>query len=177
MFDKTCQALPTVLGDFGYVTLNVSARHFRSPELAQRILDLLAAHGVPPERVRLEMTEGAMFENPEQARATLEVLREAGVYAALDDFGTGYSSLSYLHRFPLHTVKIDRSVVADLRPGDTGGSAAVVRAVLALASTLGMEVVAEGIETTHQRDQLLALGCAYGQGFLFSQPRPAEAWA
>ncbi len=177
MFDKTCQALPTVLGDRGYVTLNVSARHFRSPELAQRILGLLAAHGVPPERVRLEMTEGAMFENPELARATLEVLRQAGVYAALDDFGTGFSSLSYLHRFPLHTVKIDRSFVADLRPGDTGGSAAVVRAVLALASTLGMEVVAEGIETTQQRDQLIALGCAYGQGFLFSQPRPAEAWA
>ena len=176
MFDKTCHALPSVLKEGGYVTLNVSARHFRSPELARQILDMLAAHAIPPSRVRLEMTEGALFENPEQARTTLETLRHAGVFAALDDFGTGYSSLSYLHRFPLHAVKIDKSFVADLRPGDSGGSAAVVRAVLALASTLGMEVVAEGIETTQQRDHLIDLGCTLGQGFLFSQPRPASNW-
>ena len=177
MFDKTCHALPAVLKDGGYITMNVSARHFRSPDLARQILDMLAAHAIPPSRVRLEMTEGALFDNPEQARATLETLRHAGVFAALDDFGTGYSSLSYLHRFPLHTVKIDKSFVADLRPGDSGGSAAVVRAVLALASTLGMEVVAEGIETTQQRDHLIELGCTFGQGFLFSQPRPASNWA
>jgi diguanylate cyclase (GGDEF)-like protein len=175
MFDKTCDALPNLLSGGGYVTLNVSARHFRSPELARQILDMLAAHAVPPGRVRLEMTEGALFENPDQACTTLETLRRAGVYAALDDFGTGYSSLSYLHRFPLHTVKIDKSFVADLR-GTTGGSAAVVRAVLALASTLGMEVVAEGVETTQQRDHLIELGCTFGQGFLFSQPRPASNW-
>jgi len=177
MFDKTCHALPDVLRDGGYITMNVSARHFRSPDLASQILDMLAAHAIPPSRVRLEMTEGALFDNPEQARATLETLRHAGVLAALDDFGTGYSSLSYLHRFPLHTVKIDKSFVADLRPGDSGGSAAVVRAVLALASTLGMEVVAEGVETTQQRDHLIELGCTLGQGFLFSQPRPASNWA
>jgi diguanylate cyclase (GGDEF)-like protein len=176
MFDKTCHALPSVLKEGGYVTLNVSARHFRSPELARQILDMLTAHGLPSSRVRLEMTEGALFENPEQARTTLETLRHAGVFAALDDFGTGYSSLSYLHRFPLHAVKIDKSFVADLKPGDSGGSAAVVRAVLALASTLGMEVVAEGIETTQQRDHLIELGCTFGQGFLFSQPRPASSW-
>ena len=177
MFDKTCHALPDVLSSGGYVTLNVSARHFRSPELASQILDMLAAHAIAPNRVRLEMTEGALFDNPEQACTTLETLRHAGVFAALDDFGTGYSSLSYLHRFPLHTVKIDKSFVADLRPGSTGGSAAVVRAVLALASTLGMEVVAEGVETTQQRDHLIELGCVFGQGFLFSQPRPASNWA
>jgi len=176
MFDKTCHALPDVLSEGGYVTLNVSARHFRSPELAKQILDMLAAHAIAPNRVRLEMTEGALFDNPEQACTTLETLRCAGVFAALDDFGTGYSSLSYLHRFPLHTVKIDKSFVADLRPGSTGGSAAVVRAVLALASTLGMEVVAEGVETTQQRDHLIELGCVFGQGFLFSQPRPASSW-
>jgi len=156
--------------------MNVSARHFRSPDLARQILDMLAAHAIPPGRVRLEMTEGALFENPEQARATLEALRHAGVFAALDDFGTGYSSLSYLHRFPLQAVKIDRSFVADLRLNESGGSTAVVRAVLALATSLGMEVVAEGVETTQQRDQLLSLGCTLGQGFLFSQPRPATAW-
>ena len=176
MFDKTCRALPAVVAPGGYVTLNVSARHFRSPGLAGQILEMLRSHGIAPACVRLEMTEGALFENPEQACATLETLRTAGVFAALDDFGTGYSSLSYLHRFPLHTVKIDRSFVADLRTGDMGGSAAVVRAVLALATTLGMEVVAEGIETTAQRDQLIELGCTFGQGFLFSQPRPATKW-
>ncbi|TLY49072.1 MAG: EAL domain-containing protein [Gammaproteobacteria bacterium] len=176
MFDKTCRAIPELIGDAGYVTLNVSARHFRAPELSGQILGMLAAHGVPPRYVRLEMTEGALFENPEQARATLEALRNAGVLAALDDFGTGYSSLSYLHRFPLHALKIDRSFVADLQPG-SGGSAAVVRAVLALASTLGMEVVAEGIETTAQREQLIELGCDFGQGFLFAHPRPAGKWA
>ena len=95
----------------------------------------------------MEVTEGALLENPDQVFATLDALRRAGVLAALDDFGTGYSSLSYLHRFPLHALKIDRSFVSALRPGDRGGSAAVVRAVLALANTLGMEVIAEGIET------------------------------
>jgi len=109
-------------------------------------------------------------------RATLDSLRHAGVLAALDDFGTGYSSLSYLHRFPLRTLKIDRSFVADLQPGQTGGSTAIVRAVLALAGTLGMEVVAEGIETEAQRDCLRELGCKLGQGFLFAHPQPAANW-
>jgi len=98
------------------------------------------------------------------------------VLAVLDDFGTGYSSLSYLHRFPLHALKIDRSFVSALRPGDSGGSSAVVRAVLALANTLGMEVIAEGIETEAQRDCLLEIGCVQGQGFLFSRARPAQEW-
>ncbi len=177
MFDKTCRAIPLLLGEGDYVTLNVSARHFRSPDLAQRLLALLASHGVPTHCVRLETTEGALFENPEQVRATLEALRAAGVLAALDDFGTGYSSLSYLHRFPFHALKIDRSFVTDLAPGRADGSSAVVRAVLALAATLGMEVVAEGIETTEQRDALIELGCTFGQGFLFSHPQPAARWA
>jgi len=95
------------------------------------------------------------------------------VLAALDDFGTGFSSLSYLHRFPLHAVKIDRSFIAGLAPGSS--STAVVRAVLALAASLGLEVIAEGVETAEQRQQLLELGCIYGQGFFFAEPRPASA--
>ncbi len=102
-----------------------------------------------------------------------DALHCAGVLAALDDFGTGYSSLSYLHRFPLHTLKIDRSFVSALQRG----SAAVVRAVLALAATLGIEVVAEGIETNAQCDYLLEIGCEHGQGYLFSGARPASEWA
>ena len=176
MFEKTCRAIPALMGRGSYVTLNVSARHFRSSDLAQKLLDLLAMHNVPARCVRLEMTEGALFENPDQVCITLEALRGAGVLVALDDFGTGYSSLSYLHRFPLHALKIDQSFVADLHPGCNGGSVAVVRAVLALAKTLGMEVVAEGIETSLQRDCLIELGCELGQGFLFAHPRPAANW-
>jgi len=171
IFDRTCRAIPALLTQEQYVTLNVSARHFRAPDLARQIVAMLGAHGVAPRRVRLEVTEGALFEDPEQACGTLEALRTDGVLSVLDDFGTGFSSLSYLHRFPLHALKIDRSFIAGLVPG--GSSAAVVRAVLALAATLGLEVIAEGIETAAQRQQLIELGCTYGQGFYFAQPRPA----
>jgi EAL domain-containing protein (putative c-di-GMP-specific phosphodiesterase class I) len=174
MFEKTCRVIPHLTAGGGYVTLNVSARHFRAPDLSGQLLNLLSAYGVEPGAVRIEVTEGALLENPEQVRETLFTLRQAGVLAALDDFGTGYSSLSYLHRFPLHALKIDRSFVADLESGRAGGSAAVVRAVLALAATLGMEVVAEGIETSDQRACLIELGCQIGQGFLFAHPRPAD---
>jgi diguanylate cyclase (GGDEF)-like protein len=175
IFARTCRAIPALLGGDQYVTLNVSARHFRSPDLARQILAMLATHGVEPRRVRLEVTEGALFENSEQACATMEALRRDGVLASLDDFGTGFSSLSYLHRFPLHALKIDRSFIAGLVPGSS--STAVVRAVLALAASLGLEVIAEGIETPAQRQQLIELGCVYGQGFLFAQPRPAAEFA
>jgi len=176
LFEKTCGEIPALIAHGGYVTLNVSARHFRSPELAARLLQLFAAHGVASERVRLEVTEGVLLDNAEQVRGTLQSLRDAGVLAVLDDFGTGYSSLSYLHRFPLHALKIDRSFVAELGAERSGNSAAVIRAVLALAVTLGMEVVAEGIETTAQRAALLELDCELGQGFLFSHPQPASHW-
>ena len=117
-----------------------------------------------------------MLENPDQVLATLAQLRDAGVMAALDDFGTGYSSLSYLHIFPLHALKIDRSFVRDLEPETTGGSAAVVRAVLAMAASLGLQVIAEGVETNAQHQQLVELGCTRGQGFLFGHAKPASHW-
>ena len=104
-------------------------------------------------------------------------LAELGVRIAIDDFGTGYSSLQYLKCFPIHSLKIDRSFVSALHRSEHGGSAAVVRAVLAMARTLGMDVIAEGIETDEQRDCLLELGCELGQGFLFSHARPAKEWA
>jgi len=177
IFEKTCLEIPRLVSRGGYVTINVSAQHFRSPDLAQKLLDLLAAHQVAAHSVRIEMTEGALFENADQVRTTLEVLRQAGVMAALDDFGTGYSSLSYLHRFPMQVLKIDRSFVTDLDSDHKGGSTAVVRAVIALAATLGMEVVAEGIETSTQRGRLLELGCELGQGFLFAHPQTAAGLA
>ncbi len=173
MFEQTCREVPRLTEGGSYVALNVGARHFRSPELAQTLLGMFTIYGIAPNTVRVEITEDALLENPEQVCDTLSQLRAAGVLVALDDFGTGYSSLSYLHRFPLHTVKIDRSFVADLSSDKRASSIAVVRAVLALANALGMEVVAEGIETSDQRDCLLDLGCRLGQGFLFAHPRPA----
>lgn len=173
MFAMTFREVPRLAREGQYVSINVSARHFRSPDLAPHLLELLRNSGVAPRSVRIEVTEGALLEQPEQIRDTLEQLRRAGVLTALDDFGTGYSSLSYLHRFPLHALKIDRSFVADLKSGATGGSVPVVRAIHALAGSLGMELIAEGIETTEQRDVLLELGCGFGQGFLYTHPRPA----
>jgi len=175
MFEQTCREVPAMTEGGGYVALNVSARHFRSPDLASALLGMIGRFGLAPANVRIEITEDALLENPDQVCETLLRLREAGVLAALDDFGTGYSSLSYLHRFPLHTVKIDRSFIADLASPKRTSSIAVVRAVLALANALGMEVVAEGVETSAQRDCLIDLGCRLGQGFLFALPRPAAA--
>ena len=153
-----------------YVTLNVSPRHLRAPDFDQRMLELMSRHAVKPANVRLEVTEGALLEQPELVQGCLGRLRDAGVLTLLDDFGTGYSSLSYLHRFPLHGLKIDRSFVAELRSGESGGSTAIVRAIRLLADSLGMEVIAEGIETEEQRYQLRLLGLTLGQGYLFSRP-------
>jgi len=173
MFDLTCREIPRITDERTYVCINVSARHFRSPDLAEAVLALLRVRGIAPHRIRLEVTEGALLENPDQIRRTLERLREAGVLSQLDDFGTGYSSLSYLHRLPIHSLKIDRSFVQDLLPGGGGNSVAVVKAIRALAQSLGMEVIAEGIETDLQREALIALGVTMGQGFLFARPQPA----
>ena len=108
--------------------------------------------------------------------ATLEQLREAGIEAALDDFGTGYSSLGHVHQFPLKMIKIDRSFITPFAAGVAPRSSAVIEAILALGNALGAEIVAEGIETQYQCDALKAMGCVFGQGFLFSRPQPAVTW-
>ena len=170
VFDRTLDCIGRLLQPGQYVNLNFSPRHFRSLELDQRFLQLIASKGVSPSQVRIEVTEGALLENPEQIGQVFNRLRENGVLIALDDFGTGYSSLSYLHRFKLHTVKIDRSFISDLRLEDEGGSTAVVRAILALSRAQRLEVVAEGIETEAQRRALLSLGAEIGQGYFFAKP-------
>src|SRR5690606_16051939 len=113
IFEQVISAIPSLGETQAYVSINVSARHFRSANLTANLLEMLAAYQVPPWRVRIEITEGALLQNPEHARETMLRLREAGVLTSLDDFGTGYSSLSYLHRFPLHSLKIDRSFVSE----------------------------------------------------------------
>ncbi|MGY4514915.1 diguanylate cyclase (GGDEF)-like protein [Lysobacter sp. HA18] len=170
MFERTLDRIPQLLKPGQYVNLNFSPRHFRSQELDQRFLQLVDDKGVSPSQVRIEVTEGALLENPEQIGLVFNRLREKGVLIALDDFGTGYSSLSYLHRFKLHTVKIDRSFISDLQIEEEGGSTAVVRAILALSRAQRLEVVAEGIETEAQRQALMVLGCELGQGYFFAKP-------
>jgi len=175
MFGKTLSEVGALLEPGQYVNLNLSAHHFRYADLDERFLKLVASSGVPPGQVRIELTEGALLENPDQIVGIFGRLHQAGVKVALDDFGTGYSSLSYLHRFQVDTLKIDRSFVSGLRSQPEGGSAPVVLAILALSRAQRMEVVAEGVETEAQRQELLALGCELGQGYLFARPAPSSA--
>ena len=156
----------------GYVSINVSPLHFRSPDFADRLLRMLDSAGADPQRLRIEITEGALLDDAPRALRMLRNLRNHGVLAQLDDFGTGFSALSYLHRFPIATLKIDQSFVAGLQ-GDSPESAAVIRAILALASALSIETIGEGIETQPQAAALLELGCEFGQGYLFGYPVPA----
>jgi len=175
MFEETCRHFEAIAGAKHYVSINVSPRHFRSPDLASRLLALTKHHGIKPGRLRIELTEGALLDNSQSVLNTLEQLSAGGIWAQLDDFGTGYSALSYLHRFPIKALKIDRSFIADLIHPQGMGSEVVVRAILALARSLGIDVVGEGIETEDQCELLTALGCGYGQGFLFAHPTPVHA--
>ena len=154
----------------GYVAINVSPRHFRSHDFAERLLGLLDVAGVDPRRLRIEITEVALMDDAPRISESLNLLRSHGVLAQLDDFGTGFSALSYLHRFPITALKIDRSFVADLQGDAHHESVAVIRAIIALAGSLGMEIIAEGVETMAQREQLRELGCVYAQGYLFGRP-------
>jgi diguanylate cyclase (GGDEF)-like protein/PAS domain S-box-containing protein len=155
------------------VSVNLSARQFQDPDLAEEIGRMLGEFGLDPHYLQLEITESVMMEHAETAVSTLRRLRGLGVELALDDFGTGYSSLGYLERFDVDTVKIDGSFVRDL--GRARGKTAIVEAVITLSRALGIAVVAEGIETAGQLSTLRALGCERGQGYLFSGPVPPDA--
>ena len=156
----------------GYVAINVSPRHFRAPDFARRLLDLLDAAQVAPSRLRIEITEVALLDDAPRTSESLNMLREHGVLAQLDDFGTGFSALSYLHRFPIASLKIDRSFVSGLDGDVRTESVAVIRAIVALANSLNIEIIAEGVESQRQRERLHDLGCMYAQGYLFGRPAP-----
>lgn len=149
------------------LSVNLSARQVAQSDLLDRIKEALTVSKLSPHCLKLEITESVVMENAEAAALMFKQLRSLGVQLSIDDFGTGYSSLSYLHRFPLNYLKIDRSFVSRLT---TDNDNAIVRTISTLARNLGMEVIAEGIETEEQYQQLKMLGCEYGQGFLFSQP-------
>ncbi|HEV8693330.1 MAG TPA: EAL domain-containing protein, partial [Lysobacter sp.] len=154
----------------GYISINVSPRHFLSADFADRLLRLLDSTGADPHRLRIEITEGALLDDTARALRMLRTLRSNGVLAQLDDFGTGFSALSYLHRFPLECLKIDQSFVAGLVGDTRPESIAVVRAIQALSGSLGIHTIGEGIESESQRVILRELGCQHGQGYLFGRP-------
>ncbi|HKT85231.1 MAG TPA: PAS domain S-box protein [Novosphingobium sp.] len=159
---------------FGPVALNAAPAEFLRDDFAERLLGRLHEFDVPPRLIEIEVTEHVFFDrSSEYVRRALGALNDAGVRIALDDFGTGYSSLSHLRDFPVDVVKIDRSFTA--RITDETEIAAIVAAVISLAGTLRIDVVAEGVETEHQRMLLQIMGCTFGQGFLFGQAVPAEA--
>jgi len=155
------------------MSINVSARQFRSPRLVDEVAALLANCGCPPHQIELELTESAVMEQPDLAEATMRRLKGLGVRLAMDDFGTGYSSLGALKRFPVDCVKIDRSFVNDI-PADPG-DAALTRAIIAMGHSLGLHVVAEGVERRDQLEFLRAEGCDEYQGYYFAKPMPEAA--
>jgi diguanylate cyclase (GGDEF)-like protein/PAS domain S-box-containing protein len=157
------------------ISVNVSARQFHSPAFVASVRECLAASGCTPARLKLELTESVVLHNVDEVVGRMRELNALGIRFCLDDFGTGYSSLSYLKRLPLHEVKIDRSFVRDLT--DNPSDAAIVRAILAMSDSLGLHVIAEGVETEAQRTFLLDHGCVAYQGFLFGRPMPVEQWA
>lgn len=154
------------------LAVNVSAQQFRRKDFVAEILGLLDSTGVAPGRLKLELTESLLVHNVQEVIEKMLALKERGVSFALDDFGTGYSSLAYLKRMPLDQLKIDQSFVRDVL--EDSNDAAIARTVVALAKSLGIGVIAEGVETTSQRDFLADSGCHAYQGYLFAEPLPPE---
>jgi len=154
------------------VAVNLSAAQFRHPDLSKRIADVLAESGLPPRHLEIEVTETMVMRNPARAAEILSRLKDKGITIAVDDFGTGYSSLSYLKRFPIDYLKIDCSFVSGLP--DNADDAAIVKAIIAIAKSLKIKLLAEGVETASQHAFLCKHGCDEVQGFLFGRPVPAE---
>jgi EAL domain-containing protein (putative c-di-GMP-specific phosphodiesterase class I) len=154
------------------VSVNVSAKEFRHPHFVPQVLEILQESGADPSRLKVELTESLMLHDVEDSILKMQALRTLGVGFSLDDFGTGYSSLGYLKRLPLDQLKIDQSFVRDVLtdPND----AAIACTIVALAHSLGLKVVAEGVETPGQLDFLLRNGCRSFQGYLFGRPGPVE---
>ena len=157
------------------VSVNISSRQFRTGSLEETVREALRASALRPEWLEIELTESLLVENSEHAVAVMERLKAIGVAISIDDFGTGYSSLGYLKRFPIDSLKIDRSFVRDLATSPK--DAAIIDAIAALAHSLGIGLVAEGVEDAHQADYLRERNCTELQGYLFGRPVPPEEMA
>jgi EAL domain-containing protein (putative c-di-GMP-specific phosphodiesterase class I) len=155
------------------LAVNVSGRQLMSPNFCRSVAGILAATGMEPSKLILEVTENIFIEDSARAMTVLADLKDLGVRIALDDFGTGYSSLSYLRTLPLDIVKIDQSFIADIDQAPSGG--AIVAAVTNLAYVLGLTVIAEGVETQDQHDGVVEMGCTAAQGYYFARPMPSAA--
>ncbi len=155
-------------GDDLRIAVNLSPLQFKNPDLIKSVLTILTETGLPPEKLTLEVTEGALMEYSENTLATLRALRNNKIHIALDDFGTGYSSMNYLKRLPINSIKVDQSFVSGLL--DDKDSLAIVRSIVTLSKNLGFQITAEGIETLDQAEILKFLGCETLQGFYFSKP-------
>jgi diguanylate cyclase (GGDEF)-like protein/PAS domain S-box-containing protein len=154
------------------LSVNVSARQFRQPDFVAQVQAAVLHHAINPLRLKLELTESLLLENIEDTIATMSALKEMGIRFSLDDFGTGYSSLQYLKRLPLEQLKIDQSFVRDLALDSS--DQAIVLTIIAMAHSLKLGVIAEGVETEEQRQRLLNKGCTHFQGYLFGRPLPIE---
>ncbi|CAN7308478.1 EAL domain-containing protein [Acidovorax sp. LjRoot117] len=155
------------------LAVNVSARQFRHPDFVDDVLTMLEETGADPQRLKLELTETLLLDDVEDTILRMTTLRALGIRFSLDDFGTGYSSLAYLKRLPLDQLKIDQGFVRDLLTD--ANDASIARAIVTLAQTMELGVIAEGVETAEQRDMLASLGCHVWQGYLFGRPGPASA--
>ena len=155
------------------VSVNLSVKHFMSFDLLKKIDNILQEVGIDGSSLILEITESDIMENAEFASQIISQLRDRHIQLSIDDFGTGYSSLSYLHRLPINHLKIDRSFV--MRMGKHGKKNEIVKAIIALAKSLGVLTIAEGVETQEQLDQIRELECEFCQGYLFSRPVEAKA--
>ncbi len=154
------------------MSINLSGKQLVQENITEQVKQILRRTGVDPRQIKLEITESVVMENIETATETLNQLRALGIQLSIDDFGTGYSSLSYLHRLPVDTLKIDRSFVIQMMKNNE--NAEIVRTIVSLAKTLGMSVIAEGVETLEQLEHLQKLECANGQGYLFAKPLKVE---
>jgi EAL domain-containing protein (putative c-di-GMP-specific phosphodiesterase class I) len=172
---QVCQQLRAwggTLAGRGRISINISARQFRQPELVDVIRRVVTEAGIAPHTLGVEITESALVDDPESAALTLARLKDMGLSISIDDFGTGYSSLSYLKRFPIDCLKIDRTFVRDIAtdPDD----AAIVTAVIQMARSLKLDVIAEGVESEDQLSFLRERGCEAAQGYYFAKPLPPE---
>jgi EAL domain-containing protein (putative c-di-GMP-specific phosphodiesterase class I) len=162
------------------ISVNLSPEQLRQPDIVERISDRIRESNVKPDCVKLEITESTIMRNPVETRKKLEALRNLGLRFSIDDFGTGYSSLAQLGQFPIDILKIDRSFISAMgnSGGNSGGKSGsdpdsgtdIVRTILELGRALGMEVIAEGVETETNQAKLQSMNCPYAQGFLFSRP-------
>lgn len=171
-FAKGVRAGQSPIRDDMFISVNISGRDFADPNFVENLVRTIGQTGADPRRIKLEVTESMLMQNPERAAAALKACRLKGLTIAIDDFGTGYSSLGYLHKFPIDTLKIDRSFVMAMH--DDVRSLKIIQSIQLLAKQLRIPVVAEGIETERDAAVLRDLGCEFGQGYLFAKPLPLE---